>query len=100
MASSRALLLLATLVVPTLGATYNLVDTYQGAGFLSGFTHQAIADPTHGRVNYLDLDASMAANLTYGAFLLSRPVIPRLADNVNSEREQICDARGCDAHCG
>lgn len=50
MASLRALLLLATLVVPTLGATYNLVDTYQGAGFLSGFTHQAIADPTHGRV--------------------------------------------------
>ena len=40
----------AALVVPALGASYTLSDTYMGSGFLSGFTHQAIADPTHGRV--------------------------------------------------
>ena len=30
--------------------TFTLSDTYQGSGFLSGFSHEAISDPTHGRV--------------------------------------------------
>lgn len=32
---------------------YNIVDTFVGSSFLSGFDHQAIADPTHGRVKYV-----------------------------------------------
>jgi hypothetical protein len=31
-------------------ATYTVSDTFIGSSFLSGFDHQAIADPTHGRV--------------------------------------------------
>jgi hypothetical protein len=42
----RALSLAA---VPALGA-YTLVDNYVGSSFLSQFEHEAIADPTHGRV--------------------------------------------------
>jgi hypothetical protein len=39
--------------VNNLAATpqYSLVDNYIGAGFLSGFIHENIADPTHGRVS-------------------------------------------------
>lgn len=31
-------------------ATYSLKDNFVGSSFLTGFTHEAIADPTHGRV--------------------------------------------------
>ena len=44
------LVLLSCLLTPALGATYSQTDSYQGSDFLSGFVHQAIADPTHGRV--------------------------------------------------
>ena len=53
LATCATALVFAALVVPTLGASYTLSDTYQGSGFLSGFAHQAIADPTHGRVYVL-----------------------------------------------
>lgn len=33
-----------------LAATYQLSDNFVGSDFLSSFTHEAIADPTHGRV--------------------------------------------------
>lgn len=29
--------------------TYRLTDNYVGKGFLTGFSHQAISDPSHGR---------------------------------------------------
>ena len=48
-----------------LGATYRLQDNYVGASFLTGFDHQAIPDPTHGRVNYVDEATARAKNLTY-----------------------------------
>jgi hypothetical protein len=39
------------LAAPLARATqYSLVDNFVGTGFLSGFTHEAIADPTQGRV--------------------------------------------------
>lgn len=50
MFASRTLFALSTLVVSALGATYSQTDSHQGDGFLKSFTHQAIADPTHGRV--------------------------------------------------
>ena len=50
MRSTAALFAVSALVSSALGATYNLKDTFVGEGFLSGFTHQAIPDPTHGRV--------------------------------------------------
>ena len=33
-----------------LGATYSQTDSHTGTGFLKSFSHQAISDPTHGRV--------------------------------------------------
>ena len=42
--------LLSYLVLSVRGATYGQVDSFSGKDFLSGFVHQAIPDPTHGRV--------------------------------------------------
>ena len=50
MRSTAALFAISTLFSSALGATYNAKDSFVGEGFLSGFTHEAIADPTHGRV--------------------------------------------------
>ena len=79
---------------------WTLVDAYIGRDFLSTWEWETEDDPTHGRVNYIGLDASVAANLTYGASSSSHPVIPWLTHNVNSEREQICHACRRDARCG
>ena len=44
--------LAATALLPSaLAASYNLVDNWTGGAFLSDFTWEAIADPTHGRVS-------------------------------------------------
>ena len=48
-------------------STYFLADSWVGPGFLNGFSHQAIIDPTHGRVNYVDQPTALAQNLTYAS---------------------------------
>ncbi|EPQ56434.1 laminarinase [Gloeophyllum trabeum ATCC 11539] len=50
-----------------LGATYSISDNIVGNGFNSAFTYQAIADPTNGRVNYVDQATAQADNLTYAS---------------------------------
>lgn len=50
MHATSALVVLASLAAGVFGATYTQSDSHQGAEFLSSFTHEAIADPTHGRV--------------------------------------------------
>ena len=50
MRPTAALFTLSALVSSALGATYPLKDKFVGQDFLSGFCHEAIADPTHGRV--------------------------------------------------
>ena len=50
MFAAPAFLVLACVAAAALGATYSQTDSYQGTDFLSGFTHEAIADPTNGRV--------------------------------------------------
>ncbi|KAL5510983.1 hypothetical protein ACEPAG_3702 [Sanghuangporus baumii] len=47
------------------GATYSLSDNIVGRTFLSEFSHQAISDPTHGRVNYVNQATALAQNLTF-----------------------------------
>lgn len=42
--------LLPSLIATVRAATYSLSDNIVGTDFLSAFTHEAIADPTHGRV--------------------------------------------------
>ncbi|KAH8100225.1 putative laminarinase [Cristinia sonorae] len=61
-----SLALAAASVVPTaLAATYSLSDNHVGSDFLSSFVHEAIADPTHGRVNYVDQATAVRLNLTF-----------------------------------
>ncbi|TFK51078.1 putative laminarinase [Heliocybe sulcata] len=48
-----------------LGATYTLSDTHVGSDFLTSFVHEAIPDPTSGRVNYVDQATATSKNLTY-----------------------------------
>ncbi|KAG9053192.1 hypothetical protein FS842_008542 [Serendipita sp. 407] len=43
---------------------YLLTDNWVGTSFLSEFTWENIADPTHGRVNYLPQSESLARGLT------------------------------------
>ncbi|EMD36050.1 glycoside hydrolase family 16 protein [Gelatoporia subvermispora B] len=50
-----------------LGATYAQSDSHQGDGFYKSFNFQAISDPTHGRVNYVDMATAQADNLTYSS---------------------------------
>ncbi|KIK51183.1 glycoside hydrolase family 16 protein [Collybiopsis luxurians FD-317 M1] len=50
-----------------LAASYRVQDTYIGHSFLDGFTFQNIADPTHGRVNYVDAGTAARENLTFAS---------------------------------
>ncbi|KAJ3477504.1 hypothetical protein NLI96_g10422 [Meripilus lineatus] len=67
MFSSLKSLVLASLATSALATTYSLTDNHVGKDFLSTFTHQAIADPTHGRVNYVDQATALAQNLTFAS---------------------------------
>ncbi|KAI0087574.1 putative laminarinase [Irpex rosettiformis] len=60
-----AILTACSLLPTAFAGTYSISDTYIGSSFLSGFVHEAIADPTHGRVNYVDQATAVAQNLTY-----------------------------------
>lgn len=42
--------LLTALAAGKAAYAYTLVDNFVGSSFLTGFDHEAIADPTHGRV--------------------------------------------------
>jgi len=57
------------LVTASIGnaATYGRTDAISGTGFLSAFQHQAIPDPTHGRVNYVSQADALAQNLTFAS---------------------------------
>ncbi|KAG8730200.1 hypothetical protein FRC12_020421, partial [Ceratobasidium sp. 428] len=48
-------------------ASYKVTDTFIGSSFLSNFVHEAMADPTHGRVNYVDQATAQRLNLTYAS---------------------------------
>ncbi|TFK63709.1 nucleophile-disabled Lam16a mutant holds Laminariheptaose in A cyclical conformation [Pluteus cervinus] len=50
-----------------LGATYKRTDNIVGNGFYDAFEFQAIKDPTHGRVNYVDQATARAQNLSFAS---------------------------------
>ena len=54
-------------IASVLAASYTLSDNFVGSGFLSGFEHEAIADPTNGRVNYVDQATALSLNLTFAS---------------------------------
>lgn len=43
--------------------SYHLAEDYVGKGFLRGFEFEAIPDPTHGRVNYVNASVALAEGL-------------------------------------
>ncbi|KIJ67434.1 glycoside hydrolase family 16 protein [Hydnomerulius pinastri MD-312] len=47
------------------GATYTLSESVVGNDFYTSFNFEAIADPTDGRVNYVDQATAQSLNLTY-----------------------------------
>lgn len=47
---SQKILSLLLSAAGVLAVSYIQTDSYTGSGFLNGFSFQAIADPTHGRV--------------------------------------------------
>lgn len=65
MHSLKSRVLLSLHIVSALAASYTLSDNFVGSGFLSGFEHEAIADPTNGRVNYVDQATALSLNLTF-----------------------------------
>ncbi|EKM78210.1 hypothetical protein AGABI1DRAFT_107459 [Agaricus bisporus var. burnettii JB137-S8] len=54
-------------VASVLGGVYDVADRHKGSDFLTGFRFEALgsADPTHGRVDYVDGKTAAAMNLTF-----------------------------------
>ncbi|KAJ8693745.1 hypothetical protein PTI98_008714 [Pleurotus ostreatus] len=72
----------AIFVSPVLGATYQLSDNIVGSAFLNTFNFEAISDPTHGRVNYVDANTARSKNLTFASgdtFILRADSTTRLS---------------------
>ncbi|KAF8633140.1 hypothetical protein AX17_004641 [Amanita inopinata Kibby_2008] len=49
------------------GVTYLQTEDHRGTGFLQSFSYEAIRDPSHGRVNYVDATTAANKNLTYAS---------------------------------
>ncbi|PPR03985.1 hypothetical protein CVT24_008304 [Panaeolus cyanescens] len=60
--------LLFSLFLPVVqSARYYQTDSHTGTGFLKSFSVEAISDPTHGRVRYVDASTAASQNLTYAS---------------------------------
>ncbi|PVG02130.1 hypothetical protein CPB86DRAFT_811635 [Serendipita vermifera] len=104
-------------VSPVQAVFYTLTDNWVGSAFLDQFTWEAIADPTHGRVNYISQSTALSLNLTYASstsFILkadSKNVLSSSGPGRNSNRIQskkqfghntvlVADIRHMPAGCG
>ncbi|KAG6888284.1 hypothetical protein C0995_009398 [Termitomyces sp. Mi166 len=69
MPESFAITIMVTILVASsaLSVMYTQTDSHQGSGFLKSFSFQAIPDPTHGRVNYVDAATAARKNLTFSS---------------------------------
>ena len=56
----------ALVTLPAVSAHYSLKDTYIGSDFYGGFLWETADDPTHGRVNYVDMGTAINSNLSEG----------------------------------
>ncbi|SJK98518.1 uncharacterized protein ARMOST_01786 [Armillaria ostoyae] len=73
LASSFLLALFASFISPAASVSYSQTDSFVGSQFNDGFSYEAIADPTNGRVNYVNAATAASQNLTYasdGTFIL------------------------------
>ncbi|KAI0052819.1 glycoside hydrolase family 16 protein [Auriscalpium vulgare] len=55
-----SILVVTLLSGQALAATYSVVDTYQGSNFFDNFVFETFDDPTHGRVNYVDMSTAQS----------------------------------------
>ncbi|KAL0957893.1 hypothetical protein HGRIS_000074 [Hohenbuehelia grisea] len=64
---SLSMIAIITLVFSSVvnAASYRLSDNIVGNAFANAFDYEAIQDPTHGRVNYVDGPTARRLNLTY-----------------------------------
>lgn len=65
--TAASLFSLSAVLPSALGASYGLTDNIVGSGFYSAFSFQNIADPTHGRVNYVNQATAQSQNLTFAS---------------------------------
>jgi len=57
-------LAVASLLIPqSFAGTFTVTDSYQGADFINDWTFEAIADPTHGYVNYVTRSQAISEGL-------------------------------------
>ncbi|KAF8070191.1 glycoside hydrolase family 16 protein [Lyophyllum atratum] len=63
----HALGLVVALGYTTVVQAYCIKDTYIGTTFFNTWRWETFDDPTHGRVNYVDMGAAEAANLSYAS---------------------------------
>ncbi|KAF9518751.1 glycoside hydrolase family 16 protein [Hydnum rufescens UP504] len=59
--------LFACLLGTVYATEYLLSDRFVGNTFFTGFTHEAIPDPTHGRVHYVDRATAIKHNLSWAS---------------------------------
>ncbi|KAJ7648634.1 glycoside hydrolase family 16 protein [Mycena polygramma] len=65
MKTVSAFLTLTSTVSTVLGASYSRSENIVGQGFYNAFNFEAIPDPTHGHVNYVNQATAQAQNLTF-----------------------------------
>lgn len=56
--------------------TYTLQEEITGDGFFDKFEWNTFADPTHGRVDFVNQTTAVNENLTYGVYLVFRSTSP------------------------
>ncbi|KAL1742801.1 glycoside hydrolase family 16 protein [Schizophyllum fasciatum] len=61
----KSFAIIASLLSLASAKVYRSTERYVGKDFYSGFDFEAIADPTHGRVNYVDMWTAQGRNLTF-----------------------------------
>ncbi|KAG8880546.1 hypothetical protein FRB97_000716 [Tulasnella sp. 331] len=61
----KSAIFLGALASSAAATTYTIADSFIGPSFLTGFNWEAIADPTHGAVNYVDQPTAISQNLTF-----------------------------------
>ncbi|KAL1743037.1 hypothetical protein HDZ31DRAFT_65416 [Schizophyllum fasciatum] len=48
-------------------AQYSLTDAFSGTPYFDAFVWETFNDPTHGRVNYVDISIAIKPNLSYAS---------------------------------
>ncbi|KAF7297132.1 Glycoside hydrolase family 16 protein [Mycena indigotica] len=89
---SASVLALASIVSPVLAGPYSRSQNIVGSGFYNAFNFEAISDPTHGRVKYVNMATAQAQNLTFASankFVLRADAKTTLSDSGSVGRSSV-----------